>query len=97
MYYRMTRLHWDENEFDALMTWARSIGDRVEGIDGLKFADLVRTGDGQGMVMAGYETEDHYRAASGTVASILEEMSDFLTDTPHGHEGASVLSFKQLS
>jgi hypothetical protein len=53
VYYRMTRLHWDEERFDDLVEWAATVRNRIESLDGLLFADLVRTGAGQGMVMAG--------------------------------------------
>lgn len=94
MYYRMTRLHWDEERFDDLIEWAATVRERVEKIEGLLFADLVRTGAGQGMVMAGYRREDDFEAASATVLGIIEEMSEFLSDTPHGHAGNVVLSWK---
>lgn len=97
MYYRMTRLHWDEERFDDLIEWASTVRERIDGIDGLVFADLVRTGEGQGMVMAGYESEDDFKLAAENVLGIIEEMSEFLTDTPHGHAGNVVLSWKGSS
>ena len=40
MFYRMTRLHFAEDRFDDLVELATSLRDRVEGIAGLRFADL---------------------------------------------------------
>lgn len=45
------------------------------------------------MVIAAYEDEASYQAASGLVASVLEEMGQYLTDTPHGHDGTVVVSY----
>jgi len=93
MYYRMTRLHWNEDRYDDVMALAESMRDRVEAIDGLVFAELAKTGKAEGMIIAGYESEADYQAASGEVASILGELARLLTSVPHGHEGGVVLSY----
>ena len=93
MYYRMTRLHWSDDRYDDVMSLAESMRDRVEAIDGLVFAELAKTGDGEGMIIAAYESEGGYQAVSGEVASILSELSRLLTSTPHGHEGTVILSY----
>lgn len=90
----MTRLHYEEDQFDELTAWAETIRDRVQSIDGLLFADLVRTGPGEGMVMAGYDDESDFEGARDTVMAIFDDMSRFLTDTPHGHAGTVVTSWK---
>jgi hypothetical protein len=94
MYYRMTRLHFAEDRFEDLLDWAKTVKERVLAIDGLLFADLVKTGAGEGMVLAAYESEAAFQKASGTVSGMIEEMSSYLTDTPHGHAGTVALSFK---
>ncbi len=93
MYYRMTRLHWSEDRYDDVVSLAESMKDRVEAIGGLLFAELAKTGDGEGMIIAAYQSEDDYQAASGEVASILGELARLLTSTPHGHEGTVILSY----
>lgn len=93
MYYRMTRLHWSEDRFDDVLSLAESLRERVEAIKGLTFVEFATTGAGEGMIIAGYESEADYQIASGEVASILGELTRLLTSTPHGHEGTVVLSF----
>ena len=93
MYYRMTRLHWSEDHYNDVMSLAESMRDRVEAIGGLMFAELAKTGEGEGMIIAAYQSEADYQAASGEVASILGELTRLLTSTPHGHEGTVVLSY----
>ena len=93
MYYRMTRLHFEEDHFNDLIALSESLRDRVESIAGLKVADLAKTGEGEGMIIAAYEEESDYQAASGEVAAILDEMAVYLTSTPHGHQGTVVLSY----
>ncbi len=91
MYYRMTRLHWDEDRYDDLLAWAAATKDRVEALDGLLFAGLVRSGPDNGMIISAYETEE--AAESADTGPLMDELADFLTKTPHGHEGVVVQSY----
>ncbi len=93
MFYRMTRLHWDEDRYEDVLSLAESMRSRVEAISGLLFAELARTGLGEGMIIAAYRSEADYQAASAEVASILEGLTRLLTSTPHGHQGTVVLSY----
>ena len=93
MFYRMTRLHWNENDYEDVLSVAESTRNRVEAIDGLVFAELAKTGEGEGMIIAAYQSESDYQAASTEVSSILGELGRLLTSTPHGHQGTTVLSF----
>ena len=93
MFYRMTRLHFDESRFAELTAWAETIRPRVEAVDGFLFADLVQTGEGSGMVIAAYSSESAFSAASDTVAEVMGEMSEYLTSAPHTHAGTVALSY----
>ena len=93
MFYRMSRLHFDEDRFADLVAWAQSAKPRVQEIPGLVFADIARTGPGEGMVLAAYETEEDFDLARATVAGLFEEMAHHLTDRPHTHAGSSDFSF----
>lgn len=89
----MTRLGFDESDFEDFLSFMEGSAERIEGLAGLRFAELAKTGEGEGMIIAAYEDEDGYGAVSGDVQALLEEMSRFLTSTPHGHEGTVVVSF----
>lgn len=93
MFYRMIRLHWNEADYEAVLSSAESLRGRVEAIDGLRFAELAETGAGEGMIIAAYRSESDFEAASDEVAAILGELGRFLTSPPHGHQGTVVLSF----
>lgn len=93
MYYRMSRLHFEDDRLDGLLAWAESARSEVEAIDGLVFADIVTTGSGEGMLLAAYEDEPAFEAASGTVAGLVDQMTGYLTDKPHVHAGTSRFSF----
>ena len=93
MFYRMIRLHWNEDDYEELVSLAETLRDRVEGIDGLVFAELAKTGKGEGMIIAAHRSESAYQAVADEVASVLGDLGRLLTSTPHGHEGTVVLSF----
>lgn len=93
MFFRMSRLHFEEDRFPELLEWAQSVQPRVQAIDGLVFADIARTGSGEGMIVAGYESESDFEAARTTVSVLFDEMAAYLTDRPHTHAGSSDFSF----
>jgi hypothetical protein len=57
------------------------------------FAELAKTGEGEGMIIAAYGSESAYQAAAAEVSSILGGLARLLTSTPHGHQGTVALSF----
>ncbi len=93
MFYRMTRLHWSADRYDDVVSLAESMRSEVEAISGLMFAELATTGEGEGMIIAAYQSEADYQAASAEVASILGQLGRLLTSTPHGHQGTVVVSY----
>lgn len=92
MFYRMTRLHWDKDRNDDLNALAESLRARMEAIEGMQFAELVATGEGEGMIIAAYEDESDYRAGA-EVAVVEASFADMLTSKPHGHHGTVVVSY----
>ena len=94
MFYRMTRLHFAEDRFEELVESAASLRDRVEGIAGLRFADLIRTGEGEGMIISSYHDSLTFQESARAETGLLDELAVLLTSTPHGHEGSVVLSFE---
>jgi hypothetical protein len=97
MFYRMTRLHFEEERLDDLLSFAETLRGQVQAIDGLRFADIAKTGEGEGMIIAGYENESDYEAVAAEVATMLGELGEYLTSTPHGHQGTVVFSFGEPS
>ena len=97
MFYRMSRLHFDDERFDELLVWAESAKPRVQQISGLVFADIARTGFGEGMILAGYQSESDFEAAQETVMGLFDEMAQYLTDRPHTHAGSANFTFKGWS
>lgn len=93
MFYRMTRLHFEEDRFGDMLEFAESMRARVQAISGLVSADIAKTGEGEGMIIAVYQDESDYQMASDEVAAILEGLGDYLTSNPHGHQGTVVFSF----
>lgn len=43
MFYRMTRLHFEEERLGDLLAFAETLRGRVQAIDGQRFADIAKT------------------------------------------------------
>jgi hypothetical protein len=93
MFYRVAHLQFEEERFSELADWAENVRPRVEAVDGLRFADLARTGPGEGMIVAGYDDEDSFQAAAETIARVLGEMAEFLTGPTQINAGTVAISF----
>lgn len=93
MFYSMTRLHYPEEGLDELLELAGRASGRLREVPGLRRADFVSTGDGEGMLMAIFDDEEAHEAAADMVGTFLAEIDEFLTSPPHGHEGKVVARF----
>jgi len=95
MYYRFTRIHFDDDRYGELLDWTETVRADVEGIDGFEFAELCRSGPGEGMIIAAYASEDVFDRAAGVVADIMSGMAEYLTSEPHTHAGTSDRTFRR--
>lgn len=92
MFYRMTRLHWEESRRGDVAASAESLREKMESIAGLQFAELAETGPGEGMIIAAYDDGSDHKA-SAEVTLIEESLFHLLTAKPHGHEGTVVVAY----
>ncbi len=93
MFYRVTKYNFDDARFDEILAWGETVRAQVEGIDGLIHVHSFRSAPGEGMIVAAYDSEDAFNAASETVMSVLGDMGQFMTSAPHTHSGTVDLSF----
>lgn len=93
MFYRINIIRFEDDRFGELLTWAESVRNSVESIDGLVFAEIIRTGTGTGIAMSAYRSEADYQAAADMVSSVLGEMREFLIEPPQTHSGDSSISY----
>jgi heme-degrading monooxygenase HmoA len=93
MFYRVTKYNFEDDRFDELLAWGETVRESIEGIDGLRHVDVFRSAPGEGMIVATYESEAAFTAASETVTAVLGDMAQFMTSPPHTHSGAVDLSF----
>ncbi|MDH3464287.1 MAG: hypothetical protein OEM32_11765 [Acidimicrobiia bacterium] len=93
MFYRVTKYNFDDARFDEILAWGETVRSVVEGIDGLLYVDSYRSAPGEGMIVAAYESEAAFNAASDTVSNVLGDMGQFMTSPPHTHSGTVELSF----
>lgn len=93
MFYRVTKYNFDDARFDEILAWGESVRDQIEGIAGMIHVDSYRSAPGEGMIVAAYESEDAFNAASETVMSVLGDLGQFMTSAPQTHSGTVDMTF----
>ena len=78
MYIRVTTYGFDE----ALAKMDATIRDDLKAIVGLKSIDECRIGEGQGMIVASYDSEASAVAAQPKVQEIFGKMAEYMTSPP---------------
>ena len=96
MFYRFTRIHFEDDRYNDLLGWAETVRNRVEAIEGFEFAELCRSGEGEGMIIAAYTSEADFDAAADVVADVMGGIAQFLTAPPHTHAGTSDQTFRRV-
>ncbi len=93
MFYRVTKINFDADRFDEIVAWRETKRAAIEDIKGLWHIDVFRSEPGEGMIVAAYEDEAAFTAASETVTAVLGDMGQFMTSPPHTHSGTVDQSF----
>ncbi len=93
MFYRVTKYDFEDERFDEILAWGETVRAAIEGIDGLLHVDVFRSAPGEGMIVAAYQDEAAFTAASETVMAVLGDMGQFMTSPPHTHSGTVDQSF----
>ena len=91
MYLRVTTYGFDENRFDEFLVKAdETLRDNLKAIAGLDSVHSCRIGEGQGMIVASYDSEASALAAQPRIQAIFGEMAEFMTSPPEVKEGNTV-------
>ena len=91
MYIRVTTYGFDESRFDEFLVKAdETLRDNLKAIAGLDSVHSCRIGEGQGMIVANYDSEASAVAAQPRIQAIFGEMAEFMTSPPEVIEGNTV-------
>ena len=91
MYVRVTTYGFDESRFDEFLAKAdATLRDDLKAVDGLESVHSCRISEGQGMIVAIYDSEDSAAAAHPRIQAIFGEMAEFMTSPPEVKEGNAV-------
>ncbi len=91
MYLRVTTYGFDENRFDEFLVKAdATLRDNLKAIAGLDSVHSCRIGEGQGMIVASYDSEASAVAAQPRIQAVFGEMAEFMTSPPEVKEGNTV-------
>ena len=83
MYIRVTTYGFDESRLDeALAKMDATIRDDLKTIVGLESIHECRIGEGQGMIVASYDSEASAAAAQSKVQEIFGKMAEYMTSPP---------------
>jgi len=82
MFYRVTTYDYPENRQDEIVAWVQTKTAEVRAIDGLVAVDVFEALPGEGVIVAAYENEESFDAASDTVKSVLGDLAQFLSGPP---------------
>ncbi len=87
MFYRVTRYEFPQERYDEILAWADTNTDAIRAVDALLSVDTFVSGPGEGMIVAAYDSEDDFNAASDTIMAILGEMGQFMSSAPMTSSG----------
>ncbi len=87
MFYRVTRYEYPPERYDEILAWAGTKTDLLRGVDGLQSVDTFVSGPGEAIIVAAYDSEEAFNAASETITDVLGELGQFLTSPPMTSSG----------
>ena len=91
MYLRVTTYGFDESRFDEFLAKAdATLRDDLKAVAGLESVHSCRIGEGQGMIVASYDSEASAVAAQPKIQAIFGEMGEFMTSPPEVKEGNAI-------
>ncbi|HCV20689.1 MAG TPA: hypothetical protein DF863_04385 [Gammaproteobacteria bacterium] len=91
MYFRVTTYGFDESRFDEFLVKAdETLRDALKTIAGLESVHSCRIGEGQGMIVASYDSEASAAAAQPKIQALFGELAEFMTSPPEVKEGNAV-------
>ena len=91
MYVRVTTYGFDESRFDEFLAKAdATLRDDLKTVAGLESVHSCRIGEGQGMIVASYDSESSAVAAQPKIQAIFGEMGEFMPSPPEVKEGNAI-------
>ncbi len=91
MYFRVTTYGFDESRFDEFLVKAdEMLRDNLKAIAGLESVHSCRVGEGQGMIVASYDSEASAVAARPRSQGSFGEMAEVMSG-PGGVRGVDAI------
>ena len=88
MYIKVTTYGFDESRLDeALAKMDATIRGDLKAIPGLESVEECRIDEGQGMIIARYDSEASAMAAQPKIQEIFGEMAEYMTSPPEVKAG----------
>ncbi len=87
MYYRVTTYSFGAARRDEFLEFADSLRDELKAITGLETVHSCEGGEGEGMIVARYDSGAAADEAQPEIQGLLSRMAPFLTSMPKVHAG----------
>ena len=87
MFYRVTTYEFPPGREGDIAAWVDTKTEEIRGIEGLIAVDAFNSAPGHGVIVAAYEDEQSYEAASAMITAVLSELAQFLTGAPTTRSG----------
>ena len=87
MYYRVTTFSFDVSRREDFLKLGDSLRNDMKAIVGLEMVHDCEIGEGQGMVIARYDSEASALAAQSQIQSLFGKMAEFMTGSPDTKAG----------
>ena len=82
MFYRVTNYEYAPERQEEILSWTSTITEQVRAIEGLVAVDVFEAMPGESIIVAAYDSQEAFEAASGTIGGVLGELGQFLTGPP---------------
>ena len=91
MYFRVTTYGFDPSRLDEFLAKANeTLRDDLKAVAGLKTVHTCEISEGQGMIVARYDSEASATAAQSAIQGIFAQMAEFMTSPPDVKSGTVI-------
>ena len=95
MHYRITKVYHKIGKLDDMITYIKSVDDKLNSIEGLNSVKMISISDNQVIAVSEYNSEDQLTAAEQHFGSIMAGMQSFMESPPEVNNGDMVWEYNR--
>jgi len=82
MFYRITNYEHAPERQEEILDWVATKTELVRAVEGPIAVDVFQAMPGESVIVAAYDDQEAYEAASDTIGGVLGELGQFLARPP---------------